>query len=62
MRAQIGDRIIVESSAIYRSRRSGEIVEVFGPDEAPPYRVRWSDGEESIIYPGPDVRVEIVSD
>jgi hypothetical protein len=36
----------------------GEILEVRGPEGAPPYRVRFSDGHEGLVYPGPDSLVE----
>ena len=62
MQAQPGDRIVVESTALDRPRRIGEILEVLGTDNTPPYRVRWSDGAESLLYPGPDARVETFSD
>ncbi len=26
-------------------------------DGAPPYRVRWSDGHEGLVYPGPDAHI-----
>ncbi len=35
-----------------------EIIEVRGPDGTPPYVVRFSDGHESLVYPGPDAIVE----
>ncbi|MPV89216.1 DUF1876 domain-containing protein [Georgenia ruanii] len=37
--------------------RDGEIIEVRGGDGGPPYRVRWSDGREGIIYPGASAEV-----
>lgn len=58
MQAQAGDRIVVESSAVDRPRRIGEVLDVLGEDSAPPYRVRWSDGVVSIVYPGPDAQVK----
>ncbi|NRQ37542.1 DUF1918 domain-containing protein [Nonomuraea sp. NN258] len=36
----------------------GEIVEVRGPDGQPPYIVRFPDGRESSVYPGPDTVIE----
>lgn len=39
--------------------REGEIVEVHGPEGGPPYLVRWSDtGHESLVFPGPDARIQ----
>ncbi|WP_199780139.1 DUF1918 domain-containing protein [Nocardia cyriacigeorgica] len=38
--------------------RRGEILEVRGPDGAPPYMVRFLDGHEGLVYPGPDSLIE----
>ncbi len=38
--------------------RHGEIVEVRGAEGAPPYVVRFTDGHESLVYPGPDAVIE----
>jgi len=58
MRAQVGDRLMVESSTVGAARREGEVIEVHGEDGGPPYLVRWSDsGHESLTYPGPDAHI-----
>jgi hypothetical protein len=33
--------------------REGEVIEVRGEDGGPPYVVRWGDGHEGLLYPGP---------
>lgn len=38
--------------------RVGEVIEVRGSDGEPPYLLRFSDGHESLVYPGPDAVVE----
>ena len=38
--------------------RVGRIVEVRGPGGAPPYVVRFEDGHEGLVFPGPDAVVE----
>ncbi|MFI6682213.1 DUF1918 domain-containing protein [Streptomyces sp. NPDC050485] len=53
MQAKVGDRIVV-SGRIGMPELSGEIVEVRGNDGAPPYFVRFDDGYEQLVYPGPD--------
>ncbi len=58
MHATIGDRLHVHSNAVGASDRVGEILEVRGPNGAPPYRVRYPDGHESLVFPGPDCVVE----
>jgi hypothetical protein len=35
-----------------------EILEVRGANGEPPYRVRFADGHETLLYPGPDSFVE----
>lgn len=56
--ATVGDRIVVESSVVDRSRRAGEVLEVVGGGDQLRYRVRWDGGSESIFVPGPDAHVE----
>jgi hypothetical protein len=58
MQAIIGDRLHVHSNIVGAHDKIGEIVEVRGDHGAPPYLVRFSDGHESLIYPGPDCVVE----
>ncbi|MGW0748141.1 pyridoxamine 5'-phosphate oxidase family protein [Streptomyces sp. NPDC002587] len=58
MRAELGDQLIVESTATGATRRDGEIVGLHHEDGTPPYDVRWSDtGEVTLVFPGPDARV-----
>ncbi|MEU5407239.1 DUF1918 domain-containing protein [Nocardia asteroides] len=54
MQAKVGDRILVHSQTVGRSDQSGEILEVRGSDGAPPYVVRFQDGHEGLMFPGPD--------
>lgn len=48
---------MVEGRTTEIPRREGEILEVHGQDGAPPYVVRWSDGHEGLMFPGPDAHV-----
>lgn len=58
MKAVKGDIITVVSHRVGRSRRVGVIVEVVGPNGAPPYRVRWNDGEGVHLFvPGSDAGI-----
>jgi hypothetical protein len=57
MRANVGDRLVVEGHTDSEHRREGQVVEVRGEDGAPPYLVRWADGHEGLTYPGPDAHV-----
>lgn len=58
MRASVGDRLHVRSRTVESGERTGEVLEVRGADGGPPYLVRFSDGHESLVYPGPDTTVE----
>ncbi|MHA6794543.1 DUF1918 domain-containing protein [Pseudonocardia bannensis] len=57
MRAAIGDEIVINTVTLDQPPRRGEVLEVLGADETSHYRVRWQDGHESILYPGPDSMV-----
>ncbi|MGY4103252.1 DUF1918 domain-containing protein [Nocardia sp. R16R-3T] len=58
MMANVGDRLLVHGHVVGQGDRHGEIVEVRGPQGAPPYVVRFDDGHESLVYPGPDAIIE----
>jgi hypothetical protein len=57
MQAKVGDRLLVESSKVDTPRREGEVMEVRGEDGGPPFVVKWSDGHEGLVFPGPDAHV-----
>ena len=57
MHANVGDRLVVESARVDSPRREGEVLEVRGADGGPPYVVKWSDGHEGLMFPGPDAHV-----
>ena len=52
MHAKVADRLVVPGT---RGTRVGVVVEVLGTNH---YRVRWEDGHESLIAPGPGATVE----
>jgi hypothetical protein len=54
MRANVGDRIVVESEKAAQSSRTGTIEEVLRDDPAR-VRVRWEDGHTSILSPSAGV-------
>ncbi|MFF4215435.1 DUF1918 domain-containing protein [Streptomyces nondiastaticus] len=37
----------------------GEILEVRGAEGDPPYLVRFPDGHEEVVFPGPDAEIEV---
>jgi hypothetical protein len=62
MQAQVGDRILIHGNVVGQSDRQGEIIEVRGLDGSPPYVVRFEDGHETLVYPGPDAVIESLGD
>jgi len=58
VKAQTGDRIVVESERVSQAPRRGVVEEILH-DEPPRLRVRWDDGHTSIFAPAAGtVRVE----
>ncbi len=58
MRAAVGDRLQVHGRVVGSPDQSSEIIEIRGRDGAPPYLVRRDDGQEVLVFPGPDALVE----
>ncbi|WP_185972440.1 DUF1918 domain-containing protein [Georgenia yuyongxinii] len=59
MRAQRGDHIVLAGGRVGETVRDGEILEVRGEGGSPPYLVRWSDGREVLVFPGPDAELRV---
>ncbi|HEY8372617.1 MAG TPA: DUF1918 domain-containing protein [Pseudonocardiaceae bacterium] len=57
MHASVGDQVRVHGRTVGAQDKVGEIIEVRGPNGAPPYLVRFSDGHEGLIYPGGDCEI-----
>jgi hypothetical protein len=59
MKAEVGDRLIMESAHVGEARRIGIVLELRHADGTPPYLVRWLDnGHEALVFPGPESRIE----
>lgn len=59
MRAAVGDRIVSRSAVVGGHVREGVVVELRHEGGEPPFVVEWSDsGERTLVFPGPDTRVE----
>ncbi len=58
MQAQVGERLHIHGKNVGSTDQVAEILEVRGSDGAPPYLVKYPDGHESVIFPGPDCVVE----
>ncbi|MET9962259.1 DUF1918 domain-containing protein [Streptomyces sp. NPDC006326] len=57
MQASVGDRIVVHGRIVGQRERIAEVIEVLGENGSPPYRVRFEDGHETLMSPGPDTVV-----
>jgi hypothetical protein len=57
MHASVGDRLIVHGTHVDDKVKDGEILEVRGENGGPPYLVRWEDGHEGLVFPGPDATI-----
>ncbi|GCE76141.1 DUF1918 domain-containing protein [Cellulomonas biazotea] len=56
MHAEVGDKVVVHGRTVGTADRSGTVVEARGSEG--PYLVRFDDGHESLVFPGPDVSIE----
>lgn len=56
MHAEVGDKVVVHGRTVGSADRSGTVVEARGSEG--PYLVRFDDGHESLVFPGPDVSIE----
>ncbi|MFF7182428.1 DUF1918 domain-containing protein [Streptomyces sp. NPDC008121] len=54
MQASVGDTLLVHGRTVGKHDRTAEITEVLGENGTPPYRVRFDDGHEALMSPGPD--------
>ncbi|MFG1793620.1 DUF1918 domain-containing protein [Nocardia sp. NPDC049149] len=57
MQASVGDRLLLRGHVAGQQDRQAEVIEVFGPNGTPPYRVRFEDGHDTLMSPGPDTLV-----
>ncbi|GGZ87555.1 DUF1918 domain-containing protein [Streptomyces subrutilus] len=57
MRATEGDQLVQHGRIVGQQDKVGEITQVLGDDGTPPYRVRFQDGHEALMAPGPDCTV-----
>lgn len=58
MEAHIGDRLVIDGEKVGQARRTGKVMGIQGDLTHPRLTVRWEDGHESMIVPGPGVRLE----
>lgn len=58
MQATIGDLLHMRSNTVGKRDKIAEIIQVLGAAGSPPYLIRFPDGRQSLVYPGPDCVVE----
>lgn len=58
MHATVGDRLHMHGRTVGTGERTAEIIGIRGDHGQPPYVLRFDDGHESLMYPGPDCVVE----
>lgn len=59
MKANVGDRLVLQGTHVGDPNRVGVVTAVRNNAGDPPYVVRWLDsGIESLVFPGADARVE----
>jgi len=57
MQAAVGEKVVIHGKTVGSPDRHGEIEEVRGPSGGPPYLVKFDDGHESLVFPGPDCTI-----
>ncbi|MFM9367770.1 DUF1918 domain-containing protein [Streptomyces sp. Da 82-17] len=57
MQASVGDTLLVHGRIVGQHDHEAEVVEVLGDKGEPPYRVKFDDGHEAVLSPGPDTVV-----
>lgn len=62
MQAAKGDTLLVHGRTVGHHDRTAEVLEVLGQNGNPPYRVRFDDGHEALMSPGPDTVVRHLGD
>jgi hypothetical protein len=58
VKAHPGDHLTIKGHRVGEAERTGEILEVHDEGGETRYLVRWADGHEAWLYPGPDAFVE----
>ncbi len=61
MQATVGDRLHFRGKVVGVPDHSAVVIETRGEAGTPPYVVRYDDGHETVVFPGPDCWVEHAS-
>ena len=59
MHCEVGDEVVIHGRVVGDAVRVAVVLEVHSPDG--PYRVRFPDGAETILFPGPDAEIRPAS-
>jgi len=59
---KVGDRIAVGSAHVGDTQRTGAILEIIEADGRFHYRIRWSDGHESLFFPASGIPIRVLSE
>jgi hypothetical protein len=57
MHATVGEKVVIHGKNVGSPDRHGEIAEVRGAGGDPPYLVKFDDGHEALVFPGPDCTI-----
>lgn len=57
MHAEVGEVLVLKANRVGQPDRAGQIVDVRGADGGPPFLVKFDDGHEGLVFPGPDAVV-----
>jgi hypothetical protein len=57
MEAKVGDEIVIDGHKAGEVSRTGKIIEVVAHGEVVHYRVQWTDGHETTLFPSSDAHV-----
>ncbi|MDT4914152.1 MAG: hypothetical protein QOC66_3280 [Pseudonocardiales bacterium] len=59
MEVHVGDRLHVHGRTVGQAEHSAQIIEIRDrPHEQPIFAVRYDDGRETLVCPGPDAVIE----
>lgn len=59
MHAHPGDHLVVAPAVVGQPVREGEVLEAHGPEDGPPFLVRWSDGHVGLFHPAPGAGIKV---
>ncbi|MBY6060638.1 DUF1918 domain-containing protein [Microbacterium esteraromaticum] len=58
MQVAVGSRIVIHGAHVGDAERHGEVLEVRGENGGAPFLIRFDDGSETLLFPGPDLQIE----